>query len=151
MVSSARLCPCELFRGLRDAELQQLAAIAREKDYQAGDLICTEREQAERVFILCEGRVQIQVQLRSLMEPDARLTLEEIEPGRIFGWSSLVRQRQFTATVQALEPVRVIAIRAEDLNNLFARNAHIGFVVMKNLAEIIASRLRNTREQCGQR
>jgi len=150
MVSIARLCPCELFSDLSDEELHQIAAIAREEDYQAGDLICAEREQAERVFILCEGRVQVQIRLRSLLEPDAELTIEEVEPGRIFGWSSLIRQRRFTASVRALEPVRVVAIRAEDLNNLFDLNAHLGFVVMKQLAEVIASRLRNTRERCEQ-
>lgn len=150
MVSTIQLCPCELFAGLCDEELQQIAAIAREENYQAGERICTEREQADHIFILCEGRVQIRVQLRALLEPDAEQTIEEVEPGRIFGWSSLVKQRRFTASVQALEPVRVVAIKAEDLNDLFNRHAHVGFVVMKNLAEVIASRLRNTREQCAQ-
>jgi CRP/FNR family transcriptional regulator len=115
-----------------------------------GDLICAERERADRLFILCEGRVQLRVRLRSLLESDAELTIEEVEPGRIFGWSSLVKQRQFTASARALERVRLMAIRSEDLNELFDRNAHVGFVVMKQLAEVIASRLRHTREQCGQ-
>ena len=150
MVSTSQLCPCELFAGLCDEELQQIAAIAREENYLAGERICTEREQADHIFILCEGRVQLRVRLRTLLEPDAELTIEEVEPGRIFGWSSLVRQRRFTASVQALEPVCVIAISAEDLNDLFNRHARVGFVVMKNLAEVIASRLRNTREQCAQ-
>jgi CRP-like cAMP-binding protein len=148
MVSIARLCRCELFAGLSDEELQQIAAIAREENYQAGDLICAEYGQADRVFILCKGRVQVQMQLRSLVEPDAEVTIEEIEPGRIFGWSSLVKQRRFTASVRALEPVRVVAIKAEDLNDLFDRTAHIGFVVMKQLSEVIASRLHHIRKRC---
>jgi CRP-like cAMP-binding protein len=76
------------------------------------------------------------------------MTIEEVEPGRIFGWSSLVKQRRFTASARALDEVTVMCIRAEELNDLFDQNSHIGFVVMKQLAEVIASRLRRTRDLC---
>jgi CRP/FNR family transcriptional regulator len=150
MVCARDLCACDLFTGLNEENLEEIASIAREETYQAGDLICAERQRAERIFVLCEGRVQLRVRLRSLAEPDAELTIEEVRPGSVFGWSSLVKQRQFTASARALEPVRLLAIGSEDLDRLFDRNAHIGFVVMKQLAEVIASRLCRTREQCGQ-
>jgi CRP-like cAMP-binding protein len=51
--------------------------------------------------------------------------------------------------VRALEKVRVIAIKGADLNALFEDNSHIGFVVMKRLADVISSRLRRTRQQLG--
>jgi CRP-like cAMP-binding protein len=139
---------CELFSGLDDDDLAQVAAIARLQAYEAGELICAEREEADRLFILYEGRVQVQIRLRPLLEPGGEATIEEVEPGRIFGWSSLVRQRQFTASARALCPGRVVVIPAKDLTALFDRNAHIGFVVMKQLADVIASRLRHTREVC---
>jgi putative ABC transport system ATP-binding protein len=150
MIATEALCPCELFAGLSDEELAQIAALACEQTYAAGELICAERERADRLFILCEGRVHLHVQLRSPVEPDGELTIEEVEPGQVFGWSSLVKQRQFTASVRALEPVKVIALGAEELNTLFEGNPHTGFVVMKQLAEVIASRLHRTREACRQ-
>jgi CRP/FNR family cyclic AMP-dependent transcriptional regulator len=142
---------CELFTGLSGEELQEIAAIARETTYEEGDLILAEDELAEQLFILCEGRVQVHARLRSSVEPDGETIIEEVEPGRIFGWSSMVKQRRFTASVKALEPVRALAIDADELNALFDRNARIGFVLMKQLAEVIASRLRHTREVCEQR
>ncbi len=148
MVTADELRACELFKDLNDEALKQIAAIATKEIYEAGELICVEREQAERLFILCQGRVHVLIQLRSPLEPDGEMTIEEVEPGRIFGWSSLVKQRRFTASVRALEPVTVLAIKASDLSALFESNAHIGFVVMKQLAEVIASRLRHTREVC---
>ena len=141
---------CELFAGLTDTELEQLDAIAQAEEYDAGQVICAEREKADRLFILCRGRVQLHIQLRSALEPEGEMTIEEVEPGRVFGWSSLVRQRRFTASARALEPAAALALKADDLNALFERNAHIGFVVMKQLAEVIASRLRHTRELCEQ-
>jgi CRP/FNR family cyclic AMP-dependent transcriptional regulator len=76
------------------------------------------------------------------------MTIEEVQPGRIFGWSSLVKQRRFTASARALEPATVVTIDADELNSLFDLNPHVGFVVMKQLAEVIASRLRRTRQVC---
>ncbi len=151
MVSVEMLCPCELFVGLRREELERIAAIAAEETYQAGQLICAERELADRLFILCKGRVQVHVRLRSLLEPGGEMTIEEVEPGRIFGWSSMVKQQRFTASARALERVTVLVIQASHLYALFDQDPHIGFVVMKQLAEVIASRLRHTREQCEQR
>jgi CRP-like cAMP-binding protein len=150
MVSLDELCPCELFAGLSRDELAQIARITHKETYLPGDLICIEREQAERLFILCQGRVQIHIQLRSSLEPPGWMTIEEVKPGCIFGWSSLVKQRRFTASVRALDLVTVMYIRADDLVVLFDQNAHMGFVVMKQLAEVIASRLRRTRELCSE-
>jgi CRP/FNR family cyclic AMP-dependent transcriptional regulator len=150
MVSPEVLCPCELFAGLDTSELAKIAAIASEEVYEAGEFICVETEQADRLFILCQGRVQVHCRLHSPLEPDGEMTIEEVEPGRILGWSSLVKQRQFTASARALEPATAVAIDADELNALFDRDAHIGFVVMKQLAEVVASRLRRTRELCRQ-
>ena len=150
MVEVEELCLCELFAGLGNSELAQIAAITHRETYSPGDLICFEREQADRLFILCQGRVQVHVQLRSSLEPNGWMTIEEVEPGRIFGWSSLVKQRRFTASARALDAVTVMYIRADELNDLFDQNSHIGFVVMKQLAEVIASRLRRTRDLCPQ-
>lgn len=148
MIPPEALYPCELFVGLTGEELARIAELASEETYEAGELICAEREQADRLYILCRGRVQVHVQLQSALEPDGELTIEEVEPGRVFGWSSLVKQRRFTASARALEPATVWSIAAADLDELFDRDAHIGFVVMKQLAEVIASRLRHTREMC---
>jgi len=146
MVSIESLRTSELFAGLTDEELALVAAKAAEETYQAGDEICSERGVADRLFILQCGRVEVCIHLRSSASPDCCVTVEEMERGRIFGWSSLVKQRRFTASARAIEPVRLITLHADEANALFDENAHIGFVVMKQLAEVVASRLQHTRE-----
>ncbi len=140
---------CELFVGLDAGELEEIASIAREERYEAGEIICAEHEVAERLFILCDGHVEVRVSLDSPLEPGGEMTIQEVEPGRVFGWSSMVKQQRFTASVRALEAATVLAITADDLNALFEQNAHAGFVIMKQLAEVIASRLRRTRMVCA--
>lgn len=148
MVTPDDLRSCELFSTLSDSELAELATIATTETYDAGQVICSEQEVARRLFILQDGCVQLHINVRSSVQSDEDVTMEEVEPGRVFGWSSLVRQRQFTASACAVDPVRLIIFSADDLNALFDRDAHTGFVVMKQLAEVIASRLRRTREIC---
>jgi CRP-like cAMP-binding protein len=150
MIEPDDLRNCELFANLSEEELSQVAEITVPETYEAGDLICIEWEVADRLFILRQGRVQLHIQLRSALEPSGELTIEEVEPGRIFGWSSMVKQRRFTASARAIEPSEVLSIAADRLDALFDQNPHLGFVVTKQLAEVIASRLRHTREACTQ-
>jgi len=148
MIALESLRCCELFPGLSDEELAQIAAIAHEETFQPGDQICAEQEAANHLFILQKGCVQVHIRLRPDLEPGGETTIEEVEPGRIFGWSSLIKQRRFTASAKALELTTVVALRADALDALFTHNPHLGFVVMKQLAEVIASRLRHMREVC---
>jgi CRP/FNR family cyclic AMP-dependent transcriptional regulator len=150
MVTVGTLRPCELFAGLTDEELSEIAAITREQVYDAGAVICAEQEQADHLFILSKGCVQVDVRLHSPLEAGGETTIEEVQPGRIFGWSSLVKQRRFTASARAVEPSSVLVVDASELNAVFDRHPHLGFVVMKQLAEVIASRLRHTRDVCRQ-
>jgi len=151
MLTIDQLRRCELFSELEDDELALIVPLCHEERYSVGDTIIEADEPALRLFILQEGRVQLRIRLRSGVELSGDVTLEDLEPGQIFGWSSLVRQERFTATGQVTEPAIVLSIDAHDLNALFAQHTHIGFIVMKQLANVIASRLRHTRTELDQR
>ena len=142
---------CELFAELEDAELEMICPLCSERSYSAGETIFAAEEQADELYVLREGRVTLQIQLRSGVELSGDVTIEDLRPGHIFGWSSVVKQQRFTATARALEPTRVYALRTSDLNALFTKHTHIGFVVMKQLANVISSRLRHTRAELERR
>ncbi len=150
MVSIEALRSCELFGELNDAELGEIAALCREESYPAGAIVFTEAEMAKDLYILQEGKVALQIQLRSLAEMGGEVAIEVMEPGHIFGWSALVKQRRLTTTARCLEDVKAMAVKGQALNQLFERNAHIGFVVMKRLADVISSRLRLIRERLAE-
>ena len=140
---------CALFADLCDAELGQVARICHPETHPPGTLIFGQDDIAEKIYILQEGRIAIGMHLRSDSEPAAQLTIEESVPGHVFGWSALVKQQRFTACARALDPVKVLAIRGVDLHALFDENAHVGFVVMRRLADVISARLRLTRRSTG--
>ena len=151
MTTAEALRWCELFAELEDSELELIAPLCSARTYAAGETIFSAHDRADELYCLQEGRVALMIQLRSGVERSGDVTLEDVEPGHVFGWSSVVKQQRFTASALALEPVTVCAIDAGDLGALFDTHTHIGFVVMKQLANVISSRLRHTRDELERR
>ena len=70
------------------------------------------------------------------------------EPMDIVGWSSItpvVRQR--TAAARAVLPSRLVRMLAVELYKLCDEDHDLGYVVMRRLSNVIASRLLTTRLQ----
>lgn len=135
----------ELFRGLSDEVLKRIASICSEETYRRGATIFSEGKDAERLFILEEGLVVLRIQ-PAAQEKSIMVTAIK-EPGRIFGWSSLVEPAQYTASAVCMEDSKVLALKGKDLLALLEESPAVGLTVMRRLAGIVSSRLRSTREQ----
>ncbi len=85
-----------------------------------------------------DGRVAVESQVARGM----RFPLSIVYPGQAFGWSALGPPYVYTATVLSLSETRVIAIDREALLSLMKSDPSLGFIIMQNVACIVASRLR---------
>ncbi len=132
------------FRGLDDEELEQVADISRRRSLTVGELCQTEGQAADHISVIAEGRVGTVVRIPNITYNNAEIILDTLRPGDLFGWSALIKGTPWS-TLRVLEPTEVIQIEAEVLLDLCERYPHIGFVVMKNLSSLIASRLRRNR------
>jgi CRP-like cAMP-binding protein len=65
--------------------------------------------------------------------------------GEIFGWSALVEGGKSTASAECLEESYLLALRKEDLENLFTGDPRLGYQFMRKLASLISHRLEKTR------
>jgi len=146
MISLQDLRRFDIFNGLEDGELAEIAALCREHVYEPESICFTEGIKAEDLYLLQEGQVEIKIELRRPWR-HTKSTVTTIGPGRLFGWSALVEPGIFTATARCPKRSEVIAIRGADLIDLFEKNSHIGYVVMKNLSAVIGSRLTRTRQR----
>jgi len=142
MILSEPLARSWFFKGLERGEVDSLLSMGQEILYPAGGKILVEGEPAESFHILVQGTVSIKMQAEEYGE----LVLSTLkEPGEIFGWSALVEEGRFTATVECLEDCRIVSFQRADLENLFQRNPRLGYRFMKNLARLISRRLDRTR------
>jgi CRP/FNR family cyclic AMP-dependent transcriptional regulator len=146
MVSVETLNKFDVFRGLNNEELRKIAMVCREHTFEQGQIVFSEGSKAEDLYILQKGKVAIEMELH----PSGRrvkATVTTLGPGRLFGWSALVEPHILTASASCEEKAEAIAIKGADFLDLFEKDNHIGYVVMKNLAAIVSSRLTRTRQR----
>ena len=130
------------FLDLSNESLQRLSGIAEMKSYNSGDVIFSEGEKHPYLYIILEG----QVCLKSYVPGRGHLPYLTAESLDVIGWSSLTPVvRQKTGTAVAIEPTRLLSFHADELMDLCERDCDLGFVIMRRLANIIASRLLNHR------
>jgi len=142
MVSVEVLKGFDLFAGLSDDELENIAKVATEHAYAKGTLCFAEGGKAENLELVRSGQVAIEFHIRRLSQ-HTKVSIMVLGPGRVFAWSALVEPGIFTASARCVERAQIIKMRATDLIDIFEKNSRIGYVVMKNLAATISSRLRH--------
>ncbi len=130
------------FLDLSPESLQNLISAAEMRAFEIGDTIFTEGEQHNFLYVILEGKVSVE----SYIPGRGSLPIFTAESLDVIGWSSLTPVvRQKTGTVKVLAPTRVVAFDAEKLMSLCEADSQLGFVIMRRLANIVASRLLNHR------
>jgi CRP/FNR family transcriptional regulator, cyclic AMP receptor protein len=132
-----------LFTGLTINELEKIAPLCQRRTYESNSVILTPDTFSAELFILEGGNDAIQIEV-PLSKFGNNIVIHTLTKGETFGWASLGFQHIKTARVRCLERVEVVAINAKGLMDLFERDNHIGYIVMRNLADIISNRLSNT-------
>lgn len=133
----------ELFRNLSEGELYQVWSLCSQRKYGAGEDIYLQGGAADSIYIVAGGAVSL---LRLLVSPSMiegrEVVLDVLQPGRVFGWSCLVRPHVHTATAKTLRETELIVIDADMLKLTIENNPLGGFKVMLSLMQLIADRLR---------
>lgn len=131
----------ELFEGLNDEELKQVAAICTPKNLHAGDMLIHQGEKGDQLYIVTEGFVE--VVLSDAQQQEKRVVVN-LGPGQIIGEITLLDQGSRSANVRATaEPTIVQSIHHQDFNHLCEQNNHIGYLVMRNMAADLSFKLRH--------
>jgi len=147
MISSQILKEFRLFNGLDDSELAKIAEFCHERNLRAGTICFIQGGDATEVHLCRSGKVDIIIQL---YEPAGmEVKVHTIREGEVFGWSSLMEPRNYTSSAKCAGMLEEVYIKGSDLLNLFEKNLHMGYVVMRNLSAIISSRLREDRQRLG--
>ena len=125
-----------LFSELSPEELEEVARVAVPRSYVAGSVILREGDPGDTCYILRSGTARVVRQ-----HPDGRaITLTNLGPGEIFGELAMFDGEVRSATVEAVDEVRAIAILAGDLKHLLSGHPEIAVKLLGALAE----RLRET-------
>lgn len=103
---TAVLAGVELFRGLTAEERARLAELGRVEYWRAGATLLEEGARGPRMIVLLEGRVEV---LRR--DPrGAPRPIAVVGPGEVLGETALLLDLPRTATVRALDDLKVFAM-----------------------------------------
>ena len=130
----------EIFKGLTQEELGEIAALCTSRQLQKGEELVREGEPGEEFYIISKGSVEVVV---GIALPNPR-TIVHLGEGQVIGEMALIDQGVRSASVRAINsPTDVQVIRNKDFLKLCERNTKIGFVVMRNLAADLSFKLRH--------
>ena len=129
----------ELFDGLTDDHLDEVAAICKRRQLKKGELLAKQGDVGSELFIVSEGLVEVIVRERTVPR-----VVVNLGTGQLIGEMSLVDRGPRSATVRAIhDPTFVQVIQHDDFHALFQRNTQIGYRVMLNLAVDMSFKLRH--------
>ena len=130
----------DIFAGLSNNDLEQIAEICDLRTYQAGECCAVQGKTADELGIVNEGKFAIEIRLE-VTPYTQTLNIATLTKGNAFAWSALVEPHVLTASVRCIGEGRAFHIKASDLQHIFREWPSIERVVMKNLATIVSSRL----------
>ena len=144
----AALRRCPLFDMLSDAELDVLAELSRPRRFAPGDVVFSQGDAGDALFVLESGHVEVTAQGP---EGGAAAPLAVIQAPASFGEMSLVDREVRSATVRARTECIALQLTAENFT-AFRKRSRDGFTLfLVNVARVLSSRLRETNQKLAGR
>ncbi|WKZ34657.1 MAG: cyclic nucleotide-binding domain-containing protein [Anaerolineales bacterium] len=144
MLNPQTLSQFDLFKGLPESLLKEIASISREVSMKKGDFVFREGGQADKLHFLVRGSIALRVNLTSRPES---ITVSFVSmPYQSFGWSGVVPPYHYTSSAECEEDSSLLIIPADPFMKMLEQNPEAGFKVMQRITVIIADRLRNSRQ-----
>lgn len=129
---------CEM---LSDAEIGVLAELSRPRQFAAGEVVFSEGDQGDALFVLQRGEVEVVMRAPG---DGAEKALAVLAPPASFGEMSLVDREVRSATVRARTECIALQLTAENFT-AFRKRSRDGFTLfLVNVARVLSGRLRET-------
>jgi len=132
------------FQELQPEHLQIIMGISHLRKIKGEEVLFREGDKEDCLYIVIEGRVALDM----FIPHRGKVRIYTVEPWDVFGWSSVTPTiHQRTAGATAVIDGLVICIDSPRLRQVCEEDHDLGYLVMRRLTNIIASRLLVTRLQ----
>lgn len=128
-------------RLLVSIQREKLSDSFSERHCQAGEVICWEGEPGDTMYLVWSGRVVI---FKGSLDAPAILSYKGA--GEIIGEMALLENQPRSATIVALDPVRLLGLNRQRFQLLLQENPSVSFSIM----EMLSARLRRASERVKQ-
>jgi CRP-like cAMP-binding protein len=127
-----------LFRGLPEATIDKIAAMAHARAYRKGQEIFSQGGPGDSLCAVASGQVRI----NTVAADGTELSLNIMEPGDVFGEIAVLDGEPRTATATAIVPCNILIIERDQFLGLLSADAEIAIHLLK----LFCTRIRYSTE-----
>ena len=132
------------FQVIKPEHLQKIAGISHLQEIKSGEVLFREGDQDDYLYVVIKGRVALDI----FVPHRGKVRINTAETWDVFGWSGVTPNiHQRTAGATAVMDGLVVGIDSEKLREACDEDHDLGYVVMRRLMNVVASRLLVTRLQ----
>ena len=123
--------------------------IAERKTYDRGTTIVFEGSDERGLYVLLKGSARVSERVELENQRHIQPGLCDLQKGDVFGELSLFEEAPRSASVIALEACELLLFDAKRLVDYFDQHPDQGYLVLRDLLQILSSRLRQTDKRLG--
>jgi CRP/FNR family transcriptional regulator len=136
----------QAFESLNEEQLRKIEAFCSEKTFSKGDVIFHEGDNADHIWCVKEGEVDLRFDLPS-RRTSREYTISIRKEKNIFGWSFLVPPHKYRLSAYcATDTCKVIRLDKNRLLRLFKEDKLAGYQFMSNLIKVVGDRFLKLQE-----
>jgi CRP-like cAMP-binding protein len=131
----------KFFEGIDDQAITEIKTGCTKELYEKDAQIFEKGSPAQFLYILEDGSVDL------LLNDKDQLLCNLVEPGEIFGWSSMVEKGIYTASCICRSPTKVLRISREKIEDIFNRHSNAAVMIYRRLGSIFSKRMSKALEE----
>jgi hypothetical protein len=133
------LRPLSMFTDLGDGELRKVARLFVQKLYRAGEQVFPKGETGDEAYVILRGKISIHLE-------QGAPSIAQLGDGKIFGEVAFLDGAPRAAFAVASQPSILLVMKRAAFSDLVRREPALGMIVMRNLAQDLAIKLRTVND-----
>jgi CRP-like cAMP-binding protein len=150
MVELELLRQLQPFKDMNEKHLKNLQPKCEIIEFQKGDKLFTEGDDAIHLWVVREGCVDLRFELPDNRPTSDEMTVDKIEvegKSRILGWSCFVPPYKMRLSAYCVtEYCKIVRVLKSDLLQLFSSDALMGYLFMSYMIKVVGFRFQQFQD-----
>jgi CRP/FNR family transcriptional regulator len=135
---------CFLFTGLSQSQIERIAAITQEQQFQKDQWLFHEDQEAQHLYLVKDGAVELLFKVEDAIE----IPIAIIRPDNgSLGVGALIEPYRYSLSGRCLDDSTLSVIARTQLHELMDDDSELRCIIMTNLAKKLLNRLKETRQE----
>jgi CRP-like cAMP-binding protein len=142
----------EIFNSLKDKELEKILKLCTTEEFQSGDLLFKEGDEAQDMWIVIGGEVALRFETPDAKPRSDETTLsshrKDVSESQVLGWSCFIPPYKMRLSAYCVSrKCQVITIHRTQLNKLMESDTDLGYKIMRYMVQVVGYRFMQFQEK----